>query len=153
MGAFGGRREIMEGVAPAGPVYQAGTLSGNPLATAAGSAQLAWLEEHDPYDELEARGRRLVDGLVGILHEADVPACGTAIGSMWGIFFHPGPVRSFEEARESDTERFARFHRGMLERGIFLAPSPFESGFLSVLHGDDEITTTLEAARGAAEDS
>jgi len=151
VGAFGGAREIMERVAPSGPVYQAGTLSGNPLATAAGNAQLAWLERHDPYAELERRGERLVEGLVGILKEAGIPASGRAIGSMWGVFFHPGPVRSFEEAGEADTERFSRFHREMLLRGIFLAPSPFEAGFLSVTHGDEEITLTLEAAREAVE--
>ncbi|MEX0856011.1 MAG: glutamate-1-semialdehyde 2,1-aminomutase [Gemmatimonadota bacterium] len=151
VGAFGGRRDIMERVAPAGPVYQAGTLSGNPLATAAGNAQLAWLEEHDPFSALEDVGRRLVDGLVAALEGAGVPACGGAVGSMWGIFLHPGPVRNFEEARAADTERFGRFHRALLERGVFLAPSPFEAGFLSVLHGEDALTFTLEAAKAAAE--
>jgi glutamate-1-semialdehyde 2,1-aminomutase len=151
VGAFGGRREIMEQVAPAGPVYQAGTLSGNPLATAAGNAQLAWLEEHDPYSGLEARGERLVEGMVEALTDAGIPASGRTIGSMWGVFLHPGPVRSFEQAQEADTETFGRFHRAMLERGVFLAPSPFEAGFLSVAHGDDEINQTLEAAREAAE--
>jgi glutamate-1-semialdehyde 2,1-aminomutase len=150
VGAFGGSREIMEQVAPAGPVYQAGTLSGNPLATAAGNAQLAWLEEHDPWPGLEARGARLVEGLLRALDEAGIPASGTVIGSMWGVFLHPGPVRSFEEAQEADTATFGRFHRAMLERGVFLAPSPFEAGFLSVAHGDDEINMTLTAAREAA---
>ncbi|MEX1258662.1 MAG: glutamate-1-semialdehyde 2,1-aminomutase [Gemmatimonadota bacterium] len=150
-GAFGGRRDIMAMVAPAGPVYQAGTLSGNPLATAAGNAQLAWLEEHDPFHGLANYGERLVSGLVEALGAAGVPATGAAIGSMWGIFFHPGPVRSFEEARGSDTERFARFHGEMLRRGVFLAPSPFEAGFLSIRHGEEELAFTLEAARGAAE--
>jgi glutamate-1-semialdehyde 2,1-aminomutase len=151
VGAFGGRREVMERVAPAGPVYQAGTLSGNPLATAAGNAQLAWLEEHDPYAELEARARRLVGGMLEILGDAGIPASGEALGSMWGMFFHPGPVRSFEEAKAADTERFARFHRAMLARGVFLAPSPFEAGFLSVMHTDEAIDRTLDAAREAAE--
>jgi glutamate-1-semialdehyde 2,1-aminomutase len=150
VGAFGGSREIMEQVAPAGPVYQAGTLSGNPLATAAGNAQLAWLEEHDPWQSLEARGERLVEGLLGALDEAGIPASGRVIGSMWGVFLHPGPVRSFEDAQEADTATFGRFHRAMLERGVFLAPSPFEAGFLSVAHGDDEINMTLTAAREAA---
>ncbi len=151
VGAFGGRREIMEEVAPVGPVYQAGTLSGNPLATAAGNAQLRWLEENDPYSELEAYGRRLVDGLLEALTAAEIPASGRAMGSMWGIFMHPGPVRSFEEAAEADTERFGRFHREMVRRGVFLAPSPFEAGFLSVMHGEEELEHTLEAAREAAE--
>jgi glutamate-1-semialdehyde 2,1-aminomutase len=151
VGAFGGRREIMEQVAPVGPIYQAGTLSGNPLATAAGNAQLAWLEEHDPFQELQEVGRRLAGGLVGILEEAGIPASGGAMGSMWGVFFHPGPVRSFEEAMEADTKRFGAFHREMLARGVFLAPSPFEAGFLSIRHGEKELEVTLEAAREAAE--
>lgn len=150
VGAFGGRAAIMSQVAPAGPVYQAGTLSGNPLATAAGNAQLAWLEENDPFDRLEAYGRRLVDGITAALGSAGIPASGTVVGSMWGIFFHPGPVLSFETAGEAATARFARFHREMLSRGIFLAPSAFEAGFLSVVHGEDELEFTLEAALAAA---
>ncbi len=151
VGAFGGRREIMEQVAPVGPVYQAGTLSGNPLATAAGNAQLAWLEENDPFPGLETLGRRLVDGLLGILSEAGIPASGGVEGSMFGVFFHPGPVRSFEDAQAADIARFNRFHREMLRRGVFLAPSAFEAGFLSVRHGEAELSHTLEAAREAAE--
>ena len=150
VGAFGGRAAIMSQVAPAGPVYQAGTLSGNPLAMAAGNAQLAWLEENDPFDRLESYGRRVVDGITAALESAGIPASGTVVGSMWGIFFHPGPVRSFETAVEAATARFARFHREMLSRGIFLAPSAFEAGFLSVLHGEDELEFTLEAALAAA---
>lgn len=150
VGAFGGRKDILSRLAPEGPVYQAGTLSGNPLATAAGLAQLAWLEENDPFAELEERGRRLVDGLLGALGERGIAASGRAIGSMWGVFFHPGPVRSFEEALEADTALFGRFHREMLERGVFLAPSAFEAGFLSVLHGEEEIEATVAAARAAA---
>jgi glutamate-1-semialdehyde 2,1-aminomutase len=151
VGAFGGRREIMERVAPVGPVYQAGTLSGNPLAMAAGNAQLAWLEEHDPYPELEGRARRLVDGLLRVLDGAGIPASGQAVGSMFGIFFRSDPVRSFEDAAEADVTRFSRFHGEMLRRGVFLAPSAFEAGFLSVRHGEEELEFTLEAARGAAE--
>ncbi len=151
VGAFGGRREIMEQVAPTGPVYQAGTLSGNPLATAAGLAQLAWLEANDPFPALEERARRLVDGMLEILGGAGIPSSGEALGSMFGIFFHPGPVHSFEEAKEADVERFNRFHREMLRRGVFLAPSAFEAGFLSVRHGEAEVELTLAAAREAAE--
>ncbi len=150
VGAFGGTRELMEQVAPAGPVYQAGTLSGNPLATAAGNAQLAWLEEHDPYDGLEAVSKRLVDGITGALGDVGIPASGTALGSMWGVFFREGPVRSFEEARESDTESFSRFHRACLERGVFFAPSPFEAGFVSTVHGDEEVGRTLSVVAEAA---
>ncbi len=150
VGAFGGRAEIMSEVAPAGPVYQAGTLSGNPLATSAGNAQLAWLEENDPFQRLEDYGRRLVEGIVRALGSAGIAASGVAVGSMWGIFFHPGPVSSFETASEAATDRFARFHREMLSRGVFLAPSAFEAGFLSVVHGEDELDLTLAAAHEAA---
>ena len=150
VGAFGGRREIMEQVAPVGPVYQAGTLSGNPLATAAGNAQLAWLEENDPWPQWEAYGTELVEGMLEALTEAGIPASGRVLGSMWGVFFHPGPVRSFEEAQEADTQRFAAFHREMLHRGVFLAPSPFEAGFLSIMHGREELDLTLSVARKAA---
>lgn len=151
VGAFGGRKALMEMVAPAGPVYQAGTLSGNPLATAAGNAQLAWLEEHDPYDMIEARAHRLVDGIVGAFTEVGLPATGSAVGSMFGVFLRDGPVRSFEEARGTDAKVFARFHRAALERGVFFAPSPFEAGFLSTVHGDDEIQFTLDVVREAAQ--
>jgi glutamate-1-semialdehyde 2,1-aminomutase len=150
VGAFGGRRDVMEQVAPLGPVYQAGTLSGNPLATAAGNAQLAWLEANDPFPGLEAYARRLVDGLVGALRDAGIPASGSVAGSMFGFFFHPGPVRSFEDAGKADIASFNRFHRGMLEEGVFLAPSAFEAGFLSIRHGEDELAHTLAAARRVA---
>ncbi len=149
VGAFGGRRDLMERMAPAGPVYQAGTLSGNPLATAAGNAQLAWLEAHDPYDALEARARRLAEGIAGAVRDAGVPATGSAVGSMFGVFFREGPVRSFEEAKTADTDAFSRFHRACLERGVFLAPSPFEAGFVSVAHDDAVIDATLEAVKDA----
>jgi glutamate-1-semialdehyde 2,1-aminomutase len=151
VGAFGGRREIMEQVAPVGPVYQAGTLSGNPLATAAGNAQIAWLEEHDPFPGLETYGQRLVDGLLEALSAYGIEASGRCVGSMWGFFFHPGPVRSYEDAAEANATRFKLFHREMLQRGIFLAPSPFEAGFLSIRHGEKELELTLEAAHEAAE--
>lgn len=150
VGAFGGRKEIMEYVAPVGPVYQAGTLSGNPLATAAGNAQLAWLEEYDPFERLEKYGSRLVDGLLDALSASGIPACGRVVGSMWGIFFHPGPVQSLEDAENSDTSRFGLFHGEMLKRGVFLAPSAFEASFLSIQHGERELELTLQAAREAA---
>ncbi len=149
VGAFGGRRDLMERMAPTGPVYQAGTLSGNPLATAAGNAQLAWLEEHDPYPGLESYASRLVEGVLEAFRDAGAPASGQAIGSMWGVFLREGPVRSFEEASEGDAERFRRFHRAALERGIFFAPSPFEAGFVSVVHGEEELEVTLRAVREA----
>ena len=150
VGAVGGRADLMEFLAPAGPVYQAGTLSGNPLATAAGNAQLRWLEEHDPYAELEARAHRLVDGVVEALRDAGHEASGRVAGSMFGVAFHPGPVRSFDDAKAADTKAFGRFHRAALERGVFFAPSPFEAGFVSTEHDDDVIAHTVRAAREAA---
>jgi len=150
VGAVGGSRELMEMLAPSGPVYQAGTLSGNPLATAAGNAQLTYLEREDPYPQLEARARRLVDGMVEALTDAGIPASGRAVGSMMGLFLREEPPRSFEEAKDADGEAFSRLHREALKRGVFLAPSPFEAGFVSTEHDDDVIDETLEAVREAA---
>ena len=150
VGAFGGRRDLMERVAPAGPVYQAGTLSGNPLATAAGNAQLGYLEDHDPFAELAAAASRLAEGIVAALSDAGIPATGGSVGSMWGVFFRAQPVRSFEEAQEADLQRFGLFHRACLDRGVFLAPSPFEAGFVSTAHTPEVIDATLAAVREAA---
>jgi glutamate-1-semialdehyde 2,1-aminomutase len=150
VGAFGGRRDLMEQVAPTGPVYQAGTLSGNPLATAAGNAQLGWLEAHDPFDELAATATALCEGTLGAFRDAGIDATGTSVGSMWGVFLHRGPVRSFEDAKDSRTDVFSRFHAEALERGVFLAPSPFEAAFVSTEHGPDEVEFTLEVIRSAA---
>jgi glutamate-1-semialdehyde 2,1-aminomutase len=150
VGAFGGRRDLMEQMAPAGPVYQAGTLSGNPLATSAGNAQLRYLEEHSPFEELEATADRLVTGICAALTEAGIPASGGSVGSMWGVCFREEPVRSFEDAQGADVEKFKRFHRACLERGVFLAPSPFEVGFVSTVHTADIVDETLEAVREAA---
>jgi glutamate-1-semialdehyde 2,1-aminomutase len=150
VGAYGGRREIMERVAPLGPVYQAGTLSGNPLAMAAGLAQLKVLREEDPYPELERKTRRLVDGLLRNAEEAGVPMTGGSLGSMWGVFLAAAPVRNFEEAKAgSDIALFSRFYHAALERGVFFAPSAFEAGFLSTAHGDDDIDETIHRAREA----
>jgi glutamate-1-semialdehyde 2,1-aminomutase len=151
VGAYGGRRELMERVAPAGPVYQAGTLSGNPLATAAGNAQLAWLETNDPFARLEGVARRVAEGIAEAARGAGIPAVGSAVGSMFGVFFRDRAPRSFEEAKTSDAKAFARFHREMLERGVFLAPSAFEAGFVSTVHGASEVDATLAAAAEAAE--
>ena len=150
VGAFGGRRDLMEQVAPSGPVYQAGTLSGNPLATAAGEAQLGYLESHDPFANLEAAATRLMQGVVSALEAAGIAATGRCVGSMWGVFFRDAPVTSFEDAQCADTDKFARFHRACLNRGVFLAPSPFEAGFVSTAHTADVIEETLEAVCGAA---
>jgi glutamate-1-semialdehyde 2,1-aminomutase len=151
VGAYGGRREIMERVAPIGPIYQAGTLSGNPLAMAAGLAQLRYLREENPYGELERRTRRLVDGLLGAARDLGVPATGGSMGSMWGIFFTDANVRNFADAQLSDVPLFQRFHRGCLDRGVFFAPSAFEAGFLSTAHSDEDVDATVSAAREALE--
>jgi len=149
VGAYGGRREIMERVAPSGPVYQAGTLSGNPLAMAAGLAQLRLLRDSDPYPMLERRTRRLVDGLLAAARELDVPASGDSLGSMWGFFFAAGPVRCFDDAAAADVDLFRRFFHESLRRGIFFAPSAFEAGFLSVAHNDEVVDETVGRAREA----
>ncbi len=151
VGAFGGRRDLMSLVAPAGPVYQAGTLSGNPLATAAGNAQLAWLQEHDPYHALEATASRLVEGVVARLRAVGVPATGSNVGSMWGVFFRSEPVKNFEDADASDLAAFRAFHAAALERGVFMAPSAFEAAFVSTEHGEKEVRLTLEAVARAAD--
>ena len=145
VGAYGGRREIMELVAPAGPVYQAGTLSGNPLAMTAGIATLGVLREPGVWDELERSGARLEAGLSTLGGGVQVARAGT----MFGVFFADAPVTSWESARRADTSRFAAFHNAMLERGVYLAPSQFEAGFLSTEHGEAEIDATVAAARDA----
>ena len=150
VGALGGRRDLMEQIAPAGPVYQAGTLSGNPLATAAGNAQLRYLEEKDPFESLAQAAERLSCGVVSALTEAGIPATGCSVGSMWGVFFSQTAVHSFEEAQSADLDAFAAFHRACLDRGVFLAPSPFEVGFVSTAHTAGVIDETLEIVRAAA---
>lgn len=146
VGAFGGRREIMEKVAPAGSIYQAGTLSGNPLAMAAGIATLDVLAGGGAYAILESRGARLQEGLEAAARAAGVPACVQRVGAMLTVFFTAGPVTDFATAKRSDTERYGAFFRGMLERGIYLAPSQFEAVFLSVAHTEDDIDRTVAAA-------
>jgi glutamate-1-semialdehyde 2,1-aminomutase len=150
VGAFGGRRDLMEQMAPAGPVYQAGTLSGNPLATAAGNAQLRYLEEKDPFEDLALAAQRLSRGVVSALTKAGIPATGCSVGSMWGVFFSKEPVHSFEEAQRADLDTFRAFHRACLDRGVFFAPSPFEAGFVSTAHTSRVIDETLEIVRAAA---
>jgi glutamate-1-semialdehyde 2,1-aminomutase len=149
VGAYGGRREIMEQVAPLGPIYQAGTLSGNPLAMAAGLAQLRVLDETDPYQDLERRTERLVTGLLGVIRDRGFPATGGSLGSMWGIFFSEEPVRSFADAQRSDVARFRAFFHECLRRGVFFAPSAFEAGFLSTAHDEGDIDETLNRAADA----
>jgi glutamate-1-semialdehyde 2,1-aminomutase len=148
VGAFGGRADIMQHLAPKGPVYQAGTLSGNPVAMAAGLATLSLLTE-DPlfYDKLSKNTAALMHGLAVRAAAANIPFCTVSVGGMFGIFFTDLPsVTSYVDAKKSHVERFKQFFHGMLQEGIYLAPSAFEAGFVSSAHGDIEIAKTLEAA-------
>jgi glutamate-1-semialdehyde 2,1-aminomutase len=147
--AFGGRRHVMEHLAPVGSVYQAGTLSGNPVAVAAGLTALRLAEEDDPYPKLEATAERLVDGLGRVFAEVGIPATINRAGSMFSVFFTHGPVRDFDDARAADHDRYARFFHGMLDAGVSLPPSGYELWSLSTAHGDVEIERTLGAARAA----
>jgi glutamate-1-semialdehyde 2,1-aminomutase len=149
VGAYGGRREIMQLVAPAGPMYQAGTLSGNPLAMAAGIATLEELQVEGVWEELERKTRRLCEGIGQIAQATGVSIYQTWVGSMFCTFFQTGPVTDYASARRSDTARYARFFHAMLEQGVYLAPSQFEAGFLSTVHSDEEIEATLVAAQRA----
>lgn len=146
VGAYGGRRDIMEMVAPAGPMYQAGTLSGNPLAMTAGIKTLELLNKSGTYEYLDKITKKLSQGLLKIAKETGNEACGGQISAMFGLFFNPGPVHNYEDAKKSDLSKFARFHRGMLERGVYLAPSQFEAGFTSLAHTDEDIDRTLAMA-------
>jgi glutamate-1-semialdehyde 2,1-aminomutase len=147
VGAYGGRKDIMSMVAPAGPMYQAGTLSGNPLAMTAGIKTLELLQKPGTYEQLDKITKKLADGLVQIARETGHAACGGQISAMFGLFFTAGPVHSYEDAKKSDSGKFSRFHRGMLEHGIYLAPSQYEAGFTSLAHTEDDINRTLAAAR------
>lgn len=151
VGAYGASAEIMAKLSPAGPVYQAGTLAGNPLATAAGLAMLDALEAPGVFEGIVARTVELCAGITAVMAEAKLPVTVAHEGTMFGFFFHPGPVRNYAEALQSDTARFAKFFWGMLERGVYLAPSQFEAGFMSAAHGETEIARTLEAARAVAQ--
>ncbi|MDH6098931.1 glutamate-1-semialdehyde 2,1-aminomutase [Anabaenopsis sp. FSS-46] len=147
VGAYGGRRDIMSMIAPAGPVYQAGTLSGNPLAMTAGIKTLELLQRPGTYEYLDKITQKLADGLLQIAQETGHPACGGHISAMFGLFFTCGPVHNYEDAKKSDMAKFGRFHRGMLERGVYLAPSQFEAGFTSLAHSEADIDQTLAVAR------
>lgn len=149
VGAYGGRRDIMEMVAPAGPMYQAGTLSGNPLAMTAGIETLKELQSPGAWQEMEARGTQLMNGLAAIAAEAGVAVQLNRVGSMFGLFFADAPVTNWETASRSDTKRFAAYFQAMLARGVYLAPSQFEAGFLSTQHTALEIESTLLAAEAA----
>ncbi len=150
--AFGGRAEIMRKLAPLGPVYQAGTLSGNPLAMAAGLKMLEILGRPGTYERLEQLGQRLGDGLAAAARDAGVPACLNRVGSIMTLFFAPGPVIDYASAKTADTARFGVFFRRMRDRGVFLPPSQFEALFVSLAHTDEDIETITAAARAALAD-
>jgi glutamate-1-semialdehyde 2,1-aminomutase len=150
VGAFGGKREVMEHIAPLGPVYQAGTLSGNPIAMAAGLATLKLLQSPGFHDELSAATDKLVKGLQQAADDNGIAMTTNHVGGMFGLFFtEDKKVRHFEQVAASDQERFKKFFHAMLDRGVYLAPSAFEAGFISAAHGDTEIEATLTAAREA----
>ena len=145
--AFGGRKEIMDKIAPLGPVYQAGTLSGNPVAVACGLATLKEIQRPGFYDELSAKTTRLVTGLSEAARAAGVPFCARSQGGMMGLFFLPQLPQGFGDVMKADPAVFARFFNGMLDRGVYLAPSIYEAGFVSISHTDKEIDATIAAAR------
>ena len=147
VGAYGGRRDIMAMVAPAGPMYQAGTLSGNPLAMAAGIKTLELLRQPGTYEQLDRVTTRLVNGLLQTAKDTGHAACGGSISGMFGFFFTEGPVHNYEDAKKCDLAKFGRFHRAMLEQGIYLAPSQFEAGFTSLAHTDEDVDRTIAAAK------
>jgi glutamate-1-semialdehyde 2,1-aminomutase len=143
----------MDMLAPLGPVYQAGTLSGNPLAMAAGIATVEHLREHaaEIYPQLEKTAKAVADGVAAEAARAGVPLTTNRVGAMWTWFFTAGPVKDYEDAAKSDTTAFGRFHNSMLEQGVWLPPSQYEAAFLSTAHGDKEVTATISAARKALE--
>ncbi|MDB5838125.1 MAG: hemL [Herminiimonas sp.] len=147
--AFGGSRELMKNLAPLGPVYQAGTLSGNPVAVAAGLSTLKLIQEPGFYESLSAQTAKLVQGLTDAAKEAGVAFCGDAVGGMFGLFFAAGIPRDYAEMMKCDKTRFNRFFHSMLDAGVYLAPSAFEAGFVSAQHDDAVIEATVAAARAA----
>lgn len=151
VGVFGGKRALLDLLAPLGPVYQAGTLSGNPLAMAAGIATLSYLQEHaaQVYPQLEATAKAVAEGVAAEAALAGVPLTLNRVGSMWTWFFTPGPVTNYAQASQSDTAAYGRFHRAMLDAGVWLPPSQFEAAFLSTAHGEKEGSATIAAARQA----
>jgi glutamate-1-semialdehyde 2,1-aminomutase len=146
VGAFGGRRDVMQAVAPLGPVYQAGTLSGNPVAVAAGLATLKLVQAPGFYDALSTTTRSLCEGLAAAARKAGIPFCAHAVGGMFGIYFRESPPLSYAEVMASNTEAFNRFFHAMLGEGVYFAPSAFEAGFVSAAHGKAEIEKTVAAA-------
>ena len=149
VGAYGGRRELMQQIAPSGPIYQAGTLSGNPVAMAAGLAMLELVQAPGFHDALEAKTHALCDGLEAAAREAGIAFTTQRVGGMFGLFFSTEKVDTYAQALACDTAAFNRFFHAMLDRGVYLAPSAFEAGFISSAHDDAVIATTLDAARAA----
>jgi glutamate-1-semialdehyde 2,1-aminomutase len=151
VGVFGGKRRFMDLLAPLGPVYQAGTLSGNPLAMAAGIATISYLQEHagEVYPGLEATAKAVFDGVAAEAARVGVPLTTNRVGAMGTWFFTPGPVGDYDDAMKSDTAAFGRFHNAMLEQGVWLPPSQFEAAFVSTAHGDGEVEKTIAAAKVA----
>jgi glutamate-1-semialdehyde 2,1-aminomutase len=146
VGAYGGRREVMEYIAPQGPVYQAGTLSGNPLAMAAGIATLTQLKSPDFYDNLDKKADRLAAGLVKAAGNAEISVMGNRVGSMMGLFFTDRDILNFDDAKTCDLEMFSAYYNGMLEKGVYLAPSQFEALFVSGAHNTEHIDATIKVA-------
>ncbi len=149
VGAYGGRRDVMALVAPAGPMYQAGTLSGNPLAMTAGIETLKILQQPGVWDGLEQAGVQLMAGLKDAAQKASIPVIANRLGTMFGLFFQEGPVVNWDTAVQSNTKRFGQYFQAMLENGVYLAPSQFEAGFISTAHGETEIEATIAAAKKA----
>jgi glutamate-1-semialdehyde 2,1-aminomutase len=144
--AFGGRREVMKHLAPLGGVYQAGTLSGNPVAVSCGMATLKLIQAPGFYERLTAQTGKLIDGLVASAQMHGLPFCGDFVGGMFGIYFAPSVPQSYAQIMATDKERFNRFFHAMLDRGVYLAPSAYEAGFVSAAHDDEVISQTLAAA-------
>jgi glutamate-1-semialdehyde 2,1-aminomutase len=146
VGAYGGSKEVMSHIAPQGPVYQAGTLSGNPVAMAAGIATLGELQKPGFYEALDTRSERLLKGLEGAAAAAGIDAVADRAGSMMGLFFTKRPVNSFADAKTSDLELFSAYYKGMMAEGIYLAPSQFEALFVSAAHSEEDIDATVQSA-------
>ncbi|KZE28878.1 glutamate-1-semialdehyde 2,1-aminomutase [Crenobacter luteus] len=149
LAAFGGRADVMGKIAPLGPVYQAGTLSGNPLAVAAGLATLNIIQQPGFYETLSARTAKLAEGLAAAARDAGVPMCADSVGGMFGVYFSDTVPQRFADVTASDRERFNRFFHAMLDEGVYLAPSAYEAGFVSIAHSDEDIAATVDAARRA----
>jgi len=146
VGAYGGRRDIMEGIAPQGSVYQAGTLSGNPVAMAAGIATLKQLNQPNFYEDLDRKSERLATGLLAAAQRAGIKAGAERVGSMLGLFFTDQKVRNFDDAKTSNLELFSAYYKSMRDKGVYLAPSQFEAAFVSAAHTDEHIDATVQAA-------